>query len=101
MALLGLFRRKRHERAGFALYTRGGRAPRATPIFYAELGVPDTLDGRFDMIGAVCLPADPIVCARSRSRARRWRRRCSTRCSPTWTQPARAGRERHGRRQAG
>ncbi len=50
MAFLGLFGRKRHERAGFALYTAAVRAAR-DPYFYAELGVPDTMDGRFDMIG--------------------------------------------------
>ena len=55
MALLGLFGRRRHERAGFALYTQAVRAARE-PYFYAELGVPDTMDGRFDMIGLyVCL----------------------------------------------
>ncbi len=50
MAFLGLFGRKRHERAGFELYTQAVRAARE-PYFYAELGVPDTMDGRFDMIG--------------------------------------------------
>ena len=50
MPLLGLFGRKTHERAGFALYTEAVRAAR-NPFFYAELGVPDTMDGRFDMIG--------------------------------------------------
>lgn len=50
MAFLGLFGRKRHERAGFGLYTTAVRAAR-NPFFYAELGVPDTMDGRFDMIG--------------------------------------------------
>ena len=50
MSLLGLFSRKRHERAGFALYTAAVRAAR-DPFYYAELAVPDTMDGRFDMIG--------------------------------------------------
>ncbi len=50
MGLLGMFSRKRHERAGFALYTAAVRAAR-DPFYYAELGVPDTMDGRFDMIG--------------------------------------------------
>ena len=55
MAFLGLFGRKRHERAGFALYTQAVQAAR-DPYFYAELGVPDSMDGRFDMIGLhVCL----------------------------------------------
>lgn len=50
MAFFGLFGGKRHERAGFELYTSAVRAAR-DPYFYAELGVPDTLDGQFDMIG--------------------------------------------------
>ena len=50
MGLLGLFSRKRHERAGFALYTAAVRAAR-DPFYYTELAVPDTMDGRFDMIG--------------------------------------------------
>ncbi len=50
MAFLRLFGRKRWERAGFSLYTAAVRAARA-PYFYAELEVPDTMDGRFDMIG--------------------------------------------------
>jgi cytochrome b pre-mRNA-processing protein 3 len=55
MSFLGLFGRKRYERAGFALYTEAVRAAR-DPFFFAELGVPDTLDGRFDMVGLyVCL----------------------------------------------
>jgi cytochrome b pre-mRNA-processing protein 3 len=45
-----LFGRGRHERTGFQLYTEAVRAARA-PYFYAELGVPDTLDGRFDLVG--------------------------------------------------
>lgn len=50
MGLLGIFGRKRHERAGFALYTAAVRAAR-DPYYYTELAVPDTMDGRFDMIG--------------------------------------------------
>jgi len=50
MAFLGLFGRTRHERAGFELYGAAVRAAR-NPYYYAELGVPDSLDGRFDMIG--------------------------------------------------
>ncbi len=50
MGLLGLFSRKRHERAGFALYTAAVRAAR-DPFYYTALDVPDTMDGRFDMIG--------------------------------------------------
>lgn len=43
-------RRDRYERAGFLLYAAAVRAAR-TPFLYSELGVPDTLDGRFDLIG--------------------------------------------------
>lgn len=50
MAFFGLFRSRRHERAGYALYTVAVQTAR-DPAFYAGLGVPDTLDGRFDMIG--------------------------------------------------
>lgn len=42
--------RRRHERAGFALYAAAVAAARA-PILYSRLGVPDTLDGRFDLVG--------------------------------------------------
>ena len=48
--MLGLFRSKRHERAGFTLYTKAVEAAR-DPYFYTTLGVPDTLDGRFDLVG--------------------------------------------------
>jgi cytochrome b pre-mRNA-processing protein 3 len=55
MAIFGLFREKRHDRVGFALYGAAVRAARA-PYFYTELGVADTLDGRFDLVGLhVCL----------------------------------------------
>lgn len=58
MGLLGLFARKPHERAGFALY--GAAVARARrPHLFAELGVPDTLDGRFDL---VALQAGLLVC---------------------------------------
>ncbi len=50
MALFGLLGRGRHERAGFALYTAAVGAAR-DPVFYERLGVPDTLDGRFDLVG--------------------------------------------------
>ena len=50
MALFGLLRRRRHERTGFLLYAAAVSAARE-PFFYAELGVPDTLDGRFDLVG--------------------------------------------------
>jgi cytochrome b pre-mRNA-processing protein 3 len=50
MALLGLFRRKPHERAGFALYTEAVALAREPALFVAH-GVPDTIQGRFDAIG--------------------------------------------------
>jgi cytochrome b pre-mRNA-processing protein 3 len=50
MAFLGLFGRNRHERAGFALYAAAVAAAR-DPFFYESLGVADTLDGRFDLLG--------------------------------------------------
>jgi cytochrome b pre-mRNA-processing protein 3 len=43
-------RRGAHERAGFTLYGAAVTAGR-DPFFFTTLGVPDTLDGRFDMIG--------------------------------------------------
>jgi cytochrome b pre-mRNA-processing protein 3 len=49
-ALLGLRRRDRHERAGFRLYGAAVAAARV-PRFYTSLGVTDTLDGRFEMVG--------------------------------------------------
>lgn len=44
-------RRRRHdtERAGSRLYAAAVAAARE-PFFYATLGVPDTLDGRFDLV---------------------------------------------------
>jgi cytochrome b pre-mRNA-processing protein 3 len=45
-----LRRRHRHERAAFQLYTAAVAAAR-NPYLYTTLGVPDTLDGRFDAIG--------------------------------------------------
>ena len=48
--MFGLFGRGRHERIGFQLYTQAVQAARE-PYFYAELDVPDTLDGRFDLVG--------------------------------------------------
>lgn len=46
----GLFGRKKHERAGYELYTAAVQAAR-DPYYYNGLGVPDTIDGRFDMVG--------------------------------------------------
>ena len=50
MALFGLFRRKPHERAGYELYGAAVAAARQ-PYFFTQLAVPDTLDGRFDLVG--------------------------------------------------
>lgn len=47
---LGLIRRGKHERVGFQLYTASVAAAR-DPYLYTDLAVPDTLDGRFDVIG--------------------------------------------------
>lgn len=44
-----LRRREKHERAAFLLYGAAVTAAR-DPYLYATLGVPDTLDGRFDAI---------------------------------------------------
>ncbi len=48
--MLGYLRRRRHERTGYQLYCTAVAAARQ-PWFYQDLGVPDTLDGRFDMVG--------------------------------------------------
>ena len=48
--VLGFLRRRRHERTGHDLYCAAVAAARQ-PWFYRELGVPDTLDGRFDLVG--------------------------------------------------
>lgn len=42
--------RRRHERAGFALYAAAVAAARR-PVFYTGFAVADTLDGRFDLVG--------------------------------------------------
>ena len=46
---LGLGRRNKHERAGFQHYNTAVAAAR-DPYLFEALGVPNTLDGRFDMI---------------------------------------------------
>ena len=58
MGLLGLFTRKPHERAGFALYGAAVAQARQ-PVFFEALGVPDTLDGRFDLVS---LHTGLVVC---------------------------------------
>ncbi len=50
MGILSFLRTSRHERAGFSLYTAAVQAARA-PVYFQSLGVPDTLDGRFDLVG--------------------------------------------------
>ncbi len=44
------FGRRRYERIGFVLYGAVVAAARH-PALYRDLGVPDTLDGRFDLVG--------------------------------------------------
>lgn len=46
-----LERRRPHERAGFALYGAAVAAARAPVLFGPGFAVPDTLDGRFDLVG--------------------------------------------------
>jgi len=46
---LSLGRKRRFERAGFELYGAAVAAAR-DPVLYDRIGVPDTLDGRFDAI---------------------------------------------------
>jgi cytochrome b pre-mRNA-processing protein 3 len=50
MGFFGVFGRRRLDRAGFTLYGAAVAAARDS-FFYARLGVPDTLDGRFDVVG--------------------------------------------------
>ena len=50
LGFFGLGQRSRFERTGFLLYGAAVAAAR-TPVFYSGLGVPDTLDGRFDLVG--------------------------------------------------
>jgi cytochrome b pre-mRNA-processing protein 3 len=49
MGRFGFLRRARHERAGYELYGAAVAAARE-PCLYTDLGVPDTLDGRFDLV---------------------------------------------------
>ena len=50
MGVFGFLRGGRQARAGYELYCQAVAAAR-DPYFYSVLGVPDTLDGRFDMVG--------------------------------------------------
>lgn len=49
MGILGMFRRRPHERAGFELYGAAVGAAR-NPALFLALGVPDTVEGRFDLV---------------------------------------------------
>lgn len=49
MGILAMFRRRPHERAGFELYGAAVAAARS-PALFVGLGVPDTLEGRFDLV---------------------------------------------------
>jgi cytochrome b pre-mRNA-processing protein 3 len=49
LGLLAPFRRKPLERPGFTLYTAAVAGAR-NPWFFGALGVPDSLDGRFDLV---------------------------------------------------
>jgi cytochrome b pre-mRNA-processing protein 3 len=51
MGLLALFRREPLERPGFLLYSAAVAAARDPWFFGESVGVPDTLDGRFDLVG--------------------------------------------------
>jgi len=46
---LGLIGRRQHEKPGFRLYGAAVAVAR-DPFFYRDLGVADTLDGRFDVL---------------------------------------------------
>ena len=48
--MFAFLRRSRHERTGYLLYGAAVAAAR-NPFLYGSLGVPDTIDGRFDMVG--------------------------------------------------
>lgn len=50
MGFWSLLRRGRFERTGFELYGAAVAAAR-DPYLYTDVGVPDTLDGRFDLVG--------------------------------------------------
>ncbi len=50
MVLARLFRRKPFEREGYELYGIAVAAARQ-PVYYLDYAVPDTLQGRFDLVG--------------------------------------------------
>jgi cytochrome b pre-mRNA-processing protein 3 len=49
MGLFAMFRRRPHERAGFELYGTAVAAAR-DPLLFGRLAVPDTVEGRFDLV---------------------------------------------------
>ncbi len=77
-----LFRRAPHVADAFPLYTAAVAQARQ-PVFYTRLGVPDTVDGRFELVAVHVflilqrLKAEPEAAPLPRP--------CSTPCSPTWT----------------
>ena len=101
MGLLALFRRRPLERPGFMLYTAAVTAARDPWFFGEAVGVPDTLDGRFDLVGlhaAVLIrrlhrDPDPRGAEAGPSGLRRHVRRHGR-------EPAGDGRRRHVRGQA-
>lgn len=56
--MLSWLRPRRHERAGYTLYAAAVKAAR-DPALFTEFGVPDTFDGRFDL---VCVFAALLMC---------------------------------------
>ncbi len=50
MGVFSFLRRNPHERAGYTLYVAAVAAAR-DPFLYTAVGVADTLDGRFDLVG--------------------------------------------------
>jgi cytochrome b pre-mRNA-processing protein 3 len=50
VGLLGFILRNRHEKTSFKLFEAAVTAAR-DPFCYTAVGVPDTLDGRFEMVG--------------------------------------------------
>lgn len=49
MGILSMFRRRPHERAGFELYGAAVAAARE-PALFERLSIPDTVEGRFDLV---------------------------------------------------
>ncbi|WP_454745435.1 ubiquinol-cytochrome C chaperone family protein [Ciceribacter selenitireducens] len=53
--LFGYFRQKKHNRIIVERQYAALTATARTPVFYAELGVPDTVMGRFEMLSLVLI----------------------------------------------